>query len=466
MTEPRPTSRPRSPRSLRSDLTLILGSLAAVAVIGSTSLVLIISNLHRSASEMELALYSVRSAEQVELDLLRFGRVTDPAGRQVLEGTLREHLALARSLVGPDDARDFIAPVEAALTTPDDSGHHPGLASAEVENGISLLDSLIERTVREASAARLRVADGEELATWIGTGAAAATLLATAIAAWWLRARAFRPALALGKTMETFASGEHGCRAAEQGPAEFQAMATRFNQMAETLERHERDQLAFVAGVAHDIRTPLAALAASAELLRHEPSQERVQKTADLVGRQVRTLDRMVSDLLDAARAEAGQLELQVNDCDLRRVAEAVGALYRPLSSAHDLVVRVPPEPVAIKCDAQRLEQVVSNLVSNAIKYSPEGGPVELTLETHPRGATITVSDQGLGIPRHDLERIFESFQRGRAGRLTASGAGLGLAVCRRIVEAHSGHIEVDSEPGAGSIFRVHLPHAPSVDAT
>lgn len=459
MTEPRPTSRPRS---LRSDLTLILGTLAVVAIVGSTSLVLIISNLHRSAKEMELALHSVRAAEQVELDLLRLGRVAEPSDRWALEGVLRDHLALARSLVSPSDAQDFIAPVEAALTTPDESGQHLGLSSAEVENGISLLDSLVERMVRQASAARLRVADGEELATWIGTGAAAATLLATAVAAWWLRARAFRPALALGKTMETFAGGEHSTRAEEQGPAEFRAMATRFNEMADTLERHERDQLAFVAGVAHDIRTPLSALAASAELLRREPNTERVQKTADVVGRQVHTLDRMVSDLLDAARAEAGQLELEVDHCDLRRVAEAVGALYKPLSPAHDLVVRVPAEPVAVKCDAQRLEQVVSNLVSNAIKYSPDGGPVELTLKEDAGGAVITVSDQGLGIPSHDLERIFESFQRGNAGRVHARGAGLGLAVCRRIVEAHSGRIEVDSQPGAGSTFRVHLPHAPS----
>jgi signal transduction histidine kinase len=111
-----------------------------------------------------------------------------------------------------------------------------------------------------------------------------------------------------------------------------------------------------------------------------------------------------------------------------------------------------------VSCDALRIEQVLTNLVSNAIKYSPRGGRVEVTLEQPGTEAILNVVDQGVGIPSDDQAHIFEPFRRSGASRELVPGAGLGLFVARRIVEAHGGRIEVESRPGAGSTFRVHLP--------
>ncbi len=121
----------------------------------------------------------------------------------------------------------------------------------------------------------------------------------------------------------------------------------------------------------------------------------------------------------------------------------------------------VPEQPVVLRCDPTRLTQVITNLVSNAIKYSPEGGTVQVSLELTAEAVVLSVSDEGLGIPPGDRERIFEPFQRSKRPDVNIPGIGLGLSVSRRIVRAHGGDIEVAAREERGSIFRVRLPSAP-----
>ena len=142
-------------------------------------------------------------------------------------------------------------------------------------------------------------------------------------------------------------------------------------------------------------------------------------------------------------------------------MTEEIIRLYEPMSPNHQFVLEQPKEPVTLYGDPMRIEQVLSNLVSNAIKFSPAGGSVELTITAENDEATVCVRDTGIGIVAEDMADLFMPFQRRRSD--VAPGAGLGLSVVRRIVAAHAGRIDVDSEPGMGSTFCVRLPlgHTP-----
>jgi signal transduction histidine kinase len=239
-------------------------------------------------------------------------------------------------------------------------------------------------------------------------------------------------------------------------------MARTFNEMANSLARQQEEQLTFLAGVAHDLRNPLSALKMSAALISSDRPlpEERLRKTMALVRRQVARLDRMVGDLLDATRIEAGRFELSLEERDARELAREVVELYLAGGSSHDLRLVLPEEPVVLRCDATRVEQVLHNLVSNALKYSPVGSRVDVRVERQGEEAVLSVVDRGIGISAEELRNLFAPFRRTGRARETAPGVGLGLSVARRIVEAHKGRIEVESRPGVGSTFRVRLPLA------
>jgi signal transduction histidine kinase len=189
------------------------------------------------------------------------------------------------------------------------------------------------------------------------------------------------------------------------------------------------------------------------------PRESDVRAVFERLERQVEKLRRMIGDLLDAARVETGQLSLELQPCELKDLVAEVVEHYRQAAPGHPIALFVPHKPVAVRCDPLRIEQVLSNLVGNAIKYSPNGTPVEVAV-THDAGrATVTVADQGVGVAPEDRPHLFEPFRRGSRARGVA-GLGLGLAVARRIVEAHGGRIELDSVGTAGSTFHLILPIA------
>jgi signal transduction histidine kinase len=132
--------------------------------------------------------------------------------------------------------------------------------------------------------------------------------------------------------------------------------------------------------------------------------------------------------------------------------------LHQEISERHAVEIALADLPLSVECDPARLEQVLTNLLTNAIKYSPGGGRIVVSADRVGGNAVVTVADTGLGIPPEDRERIFEPFRRGNAGAQNVPGVGLGLSVARRIVRAHQGDIEVESQPGMGSTFRIRLP--------
>jgi len=267
--------------------------------------------------------------------------------------------------------------------------------------------------------------------------------------------------MALAAAIERYARGERSTRVFERGPEEFRTIAQRFNDMASTLERQREDQLAFLAGVAHDLRNPLAALKMATTMISPDeplPPEARMRDLFRRVDRQIDRQERMLYDFLDAARIESGNLELHMEACDLRDLVRATLDLYEPAAQTHQVLASVPDEPVRLTCDPLRIEQVLTNLVSNAIKYSPRGGSVRITVARRPDAVLVSVADEGLGISPDAIEHVFEPFHRAHAPKESIPGIGLGLFVARRIVEAHGGRIVVESTLGVGSTFTVHLP--------
>jgi signal transduction histidine kinase len=172
----------------------------------------------------------------------------------------------------------------------------------------------------------------------------------------------------------------------------------------------------------------------------------------------------MVFDFVDAARIEAGRLELQLETCDVREIARVPIDLFEPTAPAHRLSLVAPHEPVLVTCDPARIEQVLNNLLSNAIKYSPRGGRVTVAIEPRDDFVALSVTDEGVGISAEDRALIFEPFRRTGSSKESVPGVGLGLFIAKRIVESHGGRITVGSAPEKGSTFRVELPTRPRAE--
>ncbi|HLV68644.1 MAG TPA: HAMP domain-containing sensor histidine kinase [Polyangiaceae bacterium] len=288
-----------------------------------------------------------------------------------------------------------------------------------------------------------------------------ALLVAFALVAFGMHHFVLKPLWTLKSALERFRRGEADHKISGGPLAETRELAERFNEMVDVVVQQRRDQLTFLAGVAHDLRNPLSALKLTVSSLERDPCPPKPERFQRL-DRQLDRLTRMVGDLLDATRIESGRLELRLQDVDIREAVRAMVDLYSPTTTTHRVVVKVPDEPVIVRADALRLEQVVSNLLSNAIKYSPKGGLVSVSVCAAGAEAVVSISDQGVGIAPEEVPRVFEPFRRGSGTAESTPGAGLGLSIARRIIDAHGGHIDVESTVDVGSTFRVRLPRRQS----
>jgi two-component system, OmpR family, sensor histidine kinase MtrB len=308
----------------------------------------------------------------------------------------------------------------------------------------------------------------DQMADVAGLGVAVLLVLGVVILLVWMRRSVFRPLLGISRAMHRFGTDGERTQAPVEGAEELRDMARTFNEMADSLHHQREARLTFLAGVAHDLRNPLSALKMSAALLTsgRAVSEERLQKTMGMVRRQVSRLDRMVGDLLDATRIEAGHFELSLEERDAGELAISVVELYQSSGASHELRLLLPDAPLPLRCDVTRMEQVLNNLVSNALKYSNEGTVVDVEVRREGDEVWLSVTDQGIGLSAEELRHLFAPFQRMGSAREKAPGVGIGLSVARRIVEAHGGRIEVESWPGRGSTFRVRLPRSPRVPSS
>ncbi len=258
------------------------------------------------------------------------------------------------------------------------------------------------------------------------------------------------------------ARGDLSVRVPVQGEDDLARVSVAFNRMALALEEQQRLRHQLMNDIAHELRTPLSVIQAQAEALMDNvfpPTPENVRP----IHEQALLLRRLVDDLRELALAEAGELKMARDPLDLTRVIErAVGGM-RPTAEQKGiaLVTEVRDTPLSVHGDAQRLEQVLLNLLSNAVRHTPPQGRITVRAWLEGDRVYCQVEDTGPGIPPRDLPHVFERFWRGDPSRSRETGGtGLGLAIARKWVEAHGGRIWVESPPGKGAIFTFVLPAA------
>lgn len=286
----------------------------------------------------------------------------------------------------------------------------------------------------------------------------------------------FRRALALGTSMiAAFVLGDWlTADAARFGPLTiFAALNLSALWMVCVLVRQSAlDRALLLQMAAHDLRNPITVLKGFLTLMRRQtvtgkPIDDLTQMT-EVMGREVDRLAGLLNEIVDAFRAREGRLALTMRLVDLVEVATSALQPFRATDERHRFVLETAcPGPIWVRGDAGRLAEVIRNLLSNAAKYSPDGGDVRLSLNVQGRRARVSVRDSGVGVPGDELRRVFEAFFR--ASNLSdrdPGGFGLGLFICREIVRHHGGRIWVESVEGAGATFHVELPLHAGAEAT
>ena len=271
--------------------------------------------------------------------------------------------------------------------------------------------------------------------------------------------RATRPVRDLTDAAQQLATGHTPRRVPTSGSDEFAKMGAAFNTMADTIEEEERVRQDFAAEVAHELRTPLTVLRSQLEgfrvgVLTPDP------QALDSLEEEVQRMSRLVADLQVLGSAEASGFSLHRTATDLTALVEdAAREVAGPFAEAH-VTLHTQLEPVTASVDTDRIRQVLANLLSNAVRFTPAGEQVTITLHHDPAWAVIEVCDTGPGIPAEELPHIFDRFFRGHDAH--PGGSGIGLAVVREVVQAHGGTVTAASEPGYGATFTVRLPSQPA----
>lgn len=474
-------------------LAATLGAvLSVVAIATSIGLVWTTTLLRTSSDAIVRDTESMAIADELTYDLLAHARAVALLAdapeaeleeerallereRTPLERRMPELLARARDVAGgPHEIamleqleRELDAYLEAAAraaaATGDERGDGARRTRPLVNDALRTLVALRAGNALEVRRAYAESAYVDSLSTISGVAAAIVIVLGTILLALVIHLSVLRPLHALRDAIRAHRAGDPGTAFDVRGPREIVEIGDALGEMSGALAREKAQRVAFLAGVAHDLRNPLSPLKMGVALLAGDPrvsASGEARRTLGLLGRQLDHLERMIGDVLDSARVEAGQLELRREELDLREPARESVELHRVSSDRHEILLELPEGPVLVLADRVRVEQVVNNLLSNAIKYSPAGGPVRVELAVHEREAELSVADRGIGIAPEALRDLFAPFSRRPDARAVAPGAGLGLSVVRRIVEAHGGRVEVESAVGEGSTFRVFLPLA------
>jgi signal transduction histidine kinase len=273
-----------------------------------------------------------------------------------------------------------------------------------------------------------------------------------AMAAWYLNRRIVKPVQQVAEASVVLAEGGQPMPIPTKAPRELSVLAASFNDMAIRLRRAQDTERDFLLSVGHELKTPLTAIEGYAELLADravEPGQ-----AAEVLGLESARLRRLIGDLLDLARIDRSEFSVLDEPVDLAVTAAEVAGRFEALAATLGVVLQIDaPEPAPARGDGGRLLQVASNLVENALRVTPSGGQVRVVA----RPGLLEVSDTGPGLSAEDLEHAFERFYLHRKYSGPEVGTGLGLAIVKELAETMGGDVDVVSEPGAGSTFRVRL---------
>jgi two-component system, OmpR family, sensor kinase len=298
-------------------------------------------------------------------------------------------------------------------------------------------------------------------------GALTLALLGAAIVAWATFGPAHRRLRALEAAAQRLGSGDLSARAPTEGHDEIAQVARAFNQTADALQaeidRVRAEQVVrrqLLADVSHELHTPLTAIRGYVDTLQmHEISLTEAQRERYLaiVSEETARLERLIADLLDLAKLDAGGMVLQVVSVPVNTLLMRVLDRFMPGAAARDIALEISTSAAELPGDPGRLEQALSNLVANALRFSEPGGTVRVDARREGATVVISVQDAGPGLTQEQQAQVFERFYKADPAR-SAEGTGLGLSIVRAIAEAHGGRVSVDSTPGQGSTFSLHLP--------
>jgi two-component system osmolarity sensor histidine kinase EnvZ len=286
-------------------------------------------------------------------------------------------------------------------------------------------------------------------ASWIGWGVAA--LLLSLAGAWLIVFWITRPLKALKQAAQKVGAGETALVLAEEGPEEIATVARTFNRMSTDLARLDQDRALILAGISHDLRTPLTRLRMGIEMTGDDSLRDGM--SAD-----VEEMDKTIAQFLDFARTEGGEAEQAI---DVGALLAELGAQYQRRNLAvvvSATLSAVPPAPTfEITARPQAIRRAITNLIDNALRYAPEQA-TEIGCSLNGKQVSITIRDHGPGIPPGEVERLKRPFTRLDTARGNALGAGLGLAIVDRIVKSHGGELLLEAADGGGLLARVNLP--------
>jgi signal transduction histidine kinase len=236
------------------------------------------------------------------------------------------------------------------------------------------------------------------------------------------------------------------------------------------METKEEEWLRFIDTLSHELKTPLTSIIAAAGLLAEElenTADKSSQKLIQTIIKNANTLEKRLVELLDIVKTGSGKIQLQLEPVDMKSLVLGSCVQVTPLlqGKGQKLTTDMPASLPLIHGDGPRLEQVLLNLMTNAVKFTPQGGSISIKVREQDSGVTVAVKDNGIGIAREEQSRLFQPYSRVSSDRQTQPGLGLGLALAKQVVELHGGKIWVDSESGSGSTFSFYLPRRPSTRA-
>jgi heavy metal sensor kinase len=286
-------------------------------------------------------------------------------------------------------------------------------------------------------------------------------LAAATLAAYWLARKSLRPVEQMTSDAQEIGTGRlHERVALPAAHDEIGHLAVTLNAMLDRIERGVTDRHRLVADASHELRTPLAVMRAELDVsLRADELPPAAREVLESVGEEVDRMRRTVDNLLALAEADEGRLELLTVRVSLRQAIEDAARPLRLLAAAKEVSLRVEGGRWEAQADPQRLHLALTNLIENAIKFTPPGGSVHVTSWRHEGEVGVAVSDEGPGIAAEDREHLFDRYYRVDSARgHNIGGSGLGLAICREVALAHGGRLWVDSELGGGSVFSLALP--------